>query len=58
MAGRYIDRVKIKNGLLGGRAGKDLVIDGRKVCRQDKEQVWAVGRESRERSRHWWQEGM
>ena len=29
----YVNRVKIKSGLLGGRAGKDLVIDGRKVCR-------------------------
>ena len=40
--------MKIKSGLLGGRAGKDLVIDGRKVCRQGEEQEWAAGRESRE----------
>ena len=52
MAGRYIDRVKIKSWLLGGRAGKDLVIDGRKVCRRGEEQVWAAGRESGESSRH------
>ena len=34
MAGRYVDRAKFMSGLLGGRMGKDLVIDGRKVCRQ------------------------
>ena len=34
MAGRYVDGVKNKCGLLGGRAGKVLVIDGRKVCRR------------------------
>ena len=50
MAGRYVDRVKIKSGLLEGRAGKDLVIDGRKVCRQGEDQEWAAGRESGERS--------
>ena len=29
LAGSYVDRVKNKSGLLGGRTGKDLVIDGR-----------------------------
>ena len=48
MAGRYVDRVKNKNGLLGGRTGKDLVIDGRKVCRPGEEQELAADRESRE----------
>ena len=48
MAGRYVDRVKNKNGLLGGRTGKDLVIDGRKICRQEEEQEWAADRESGE----------
>ena len=48
MAGRYVDRVKNKNGLLGGRTGKDLVIDGRKICRQGEEQEWAADRESGE----------
>ena len=36
--------VKIKSGLLGGRAGKDLIIDGRKVCRQREVQVWDAER--------------
>ena len=52
MAGRYVDKVKIQSGLLGRRVGKDLVIDGRKICRQSEDQEWAVGRESGERSRH------
>ena len=52
MAGRYVDRVKIKSGLLGGRLGKDLIIDCRKLCRQGEDQEWAAGRESRERSSH------
>ena len=44
--------MQIKSGLLGGRAGKDLIIDGRKVYRQGEDQELAAGRESRERSRH------
>ena len=52
MAGRYVDRVKNKSGLQGGRAGIDLIIDGRKVCRQVEDQEWAAGRESSERSHH------
>ena len=52
MAGRYVDRVKFKSGLLGGRTGKDLIINGRKVCRPGEEQEWAAGRESGDRSHH------
>ena len=52
MTGRYVDRVKNKNGLLGGRTGKDLVIDGRKVCRQGEDQEGAAGRKRGERSYH------
>ena len=48
IAGRCVDRVQFKSGLLGGRAGKDIVIDGRKVCRQGEEQEWAAGRENGE----------
>ena len=29
MAGRCVDKVKFKCGMLRGRTGKDLVIDGR-----------------------------
>ena len=52
MAGRYVDRVKIKSKLLGGRTRKDLIIDGRKVCSRGEDQEWAAGRESGERSCH------
>ena len=38
MAGRYVDRLKIKSRLLGEKAVKDLIIDGRKVCRQGEDQ--------------------
>ena len=44
LAGSYVDRMKNKSGLLGGRTGKDLVIDGRKVCRQGEVQEWAAMR--------------
>ena len=52
MAGRYVDRVKIKSGLLLDRAGNGLIIDGRKVCRESEDQEWAAGREIGERSHH------
>ena len=52
MTGRYVDGVKNKSGLLGGRVGIDLIIDGRKVCRQSEDQEWAAGMESWERSCH------
>ena len=31
----YVDRVRIKGGLLGGRAGKKLVIDANRVRQQE-----------------------